>query len=82
VCFVAGGHGSQLDPGDTPESATVTGEMQAQTVVFATGNPTVPLPANGQTLVFGASGSPLAPSVYGDPATNCMAPDRPRANTN
>jgi dienelactone hydrolase len=91
VCFVGEGasHGSLLDPGSpppdgtqTPESLTVTGEMQAQTLVFAAGNPTVPLPGDGQTLVFGASGSPLAPTVYGDPATDCHAPDRQRANTN
>lgn len=83
VCFVGEGasHGSQLNPGSTPESQTVTSEMQAQTIVFAAGNPLVPLPGNGQVLVFGASGSPLAASVYGDPATECQAPDRPRENT-
>ena len=81
VCFTNGAtHGSQLDPGSTPESQTVTGEMQAQQLVFIAGNPLVPLPANGQTLVFGASGSPLAASVYGDFATDCDAPDRVRAN--
>lgn len=83
VCFTTGAsHGSQLDPGTTPESATVTGEMQGQQAVFIAGNPTFMLPPNGQTLVFGASGSPLAPTVYGDfAAGDCSAPDRPRANT-
>lgn len=83
VCFTTGAsHGSQLDPGSTPESATVTGEMQAQQLVFIAGNPTFMLPGNGQTLVFGASDSPLAPSVYGNFDDNCNSADRPRANTN
>ena len=82
VCFTTGAsHGSQLDPGTTPESATVTGEMQGQQAVFIAGNPTFMLPPNGQTLIFGASGSPLAPSVYGNFDENCNAPNRPRANT-
>jgi hypothetical protein len=81
VCFTNGAtHGSQLDPGTTPESQTVTGEMQAQQLVFIAGNPLVPLPANGQTLLFGGSQSPLAASVYGDFATDCDAPDRVRTN--
>jgi len=81
VCFTTGAsHGSQLDPGTTPESQTVTGEMQGQQLVFIAGNPTVPLPPNGQTLVFGASGSPLAPTVYGNFTDDCNAPDRTRAN--
>lgn len=81
VCFTNGAtHGSQLDPGTTPESQTVTGEMQGQQVVFIAGNPLLPVPPNGQTLIFGASGSPLAPSVYGNFDDNCAAPDRVRTN--
>ncbi|MFU8820679.1 MAG: hypothetical protein ACNA8G_03890 [Gammaproteobacteria bacterium] len=82
VCFTTGAsHGSQLDPGTTPESATATGEMQGQQVVFIAGNPTFMLPPNGQTLIFGASGSPLAPTVYGNFDEDCNAANRPRANT-
>ena len=82
VCFTNGAtHGSQLDPGSTAESRTVTGEMQGQQVVFIAGNPQFMLPPNGQTLIFGASGSPLAESVYGEFGTDCDAPNRPRANT-
>jgi pimeloyl-ACP methyl ester carboxylesterase len=78
VCFVGGSHGSQVSRGSTNESATVTAEIQAQQLVFAAGSP--PFPGNGQTLVFGASGSPLAPAVYGNFEENCNAPDRPRTN--
>jgi pimeloyl-ACP methyl ester carboxylesterase len=81
VCFLGGSHGSQVDPGLTGESRTVTGEIQAQQLVFAAGNPTFGLPANGATLIFGASGSPLAPLVYGNFDEDCAAPNRPRANT-
>jgi pimeloyl-ACP methyl ester carboxylesterase len=81
VCFLGGSHGSQVDPGATNESRTVTGEIQAQQLVFAAGNPAFGLPANGATLIFGASGSPLAPAVYGNFDENCAAPNRPRANT-
>lgn len=80
VCFTAGAsHGSQLDPGTTPESATATGEMQGQQVVFIAGVP-MALPANGQTLIFGASGSPIAQGAYGAFPGNCNAPDRQRTN--
>lgn len=82
VCFTDGAtHGSQLDPGTTPASQTVTGEMQAQQAVFIAGNPAPALPANGTTLLFGGSGSPLAPTVYGNFTDDCNAPNRPRANT-
>jgi pimeloyl-ACP methyl ester carboxylesterase len=80
VCFVGGSHGSQVDPGSTPESGTVTAEIQAQQLVFAAGNPGFGLPGNGATLIFGASGSPLAPAVYGNFTDNCNAPDRQRMN--
>ena len=81
VCFTTGAnHGSQLDPGTTPESQTATGEMQAQQLVFIAGNPAVPLPANGQTLLFGGSGSPSAPAAYGNFTDNCNAPNRTRTN--
>lgn len=81
VCFTAGAsHGSQLDPGTTDESRTATGEMQAQQLVFIAGNPAFMLPPNGQTLIFGASGSPLAPGAYGSFDEDCNAPDRTRAN--
>ncbi len=81
VCFTNGAtHGSQLDPGSTPESQTVTGEMQGQQVVFIAGNPLLPVPPNGQTLIFGASGSPLAATVYGNFTDDCAAADRPRTN--
>ena len=81
VCFTTGAtHGSQLDPGSTPESATATGEMQGQQVVFVAGNPTFMLPGNGQTLIFGASGSPLAQGAYGAFPGNCNAPNRQRTN--
>jgi len=80
VCFTTGAsHGSQLDPGSTAESATVTGEIQAQQAVFIAGLPPN-LPPNGQTLLFGGSQSPLAPTVYGDFAADCSAPDRVREN--
>ena len=80
VCFTTGAsHGSQLDPGSTAESATVTGEIQSQQAVFIGGLPPN-LPANGQTLLFGGSQSPLAPTVYGDFAEDCSAPDRVREN--
>ncbi|MFU8894936.1 MAG: hypothetical protein ACNA8J_00980 [Gammaproteobacteria bacterium] len=76
VCFTDGAsHGSQLDPGSTAASATVTGEMQAQQVVFIAGVPSQ-LPGNGQALVFGASGSPLTPTVYGNFDDDCNAPGR------
>ena len=78
VCFLEGSHGSQVDPGATAESRTVTGEIQAQQLVFAGGNPSF---APGTTLIFGASGSPLAPLVYGNFDEDCNAPNRPRANT-
>jgi pimeloyl-ACP methyl ester carboxylesterase len=81
VCFINGAtHGSQVDPGTTPESLAVTREIQAQQFVFINGNP--PLPGNGRTLVFGASGDPLAPTVYGSFEDNCDAADRPRTNVN
>ena len=82
VCFVGGSHGSQVDPGSTPESGTVTAEIQAQQLVFAGGNPTFGLPGNGRTLIFGASGSPLAPTVYGNFDDDCNAANRPRTNVN
>lgn len=81
VCFTTGAsHGSQLDPGTTAESRTATGEMQAQQLVFIAGNPGFMLPANGQTLIFGASGSPGAPAAYGNFTDDCNAPNRTRAN--
>jgi pimeloyl-ACP methyl ester carboxylesterase len=82
VCFTGGAtHGSQLDPGSTPESQTATGEMQAQQLVFIAGNPAVALPGNGQALLFGVSGSPLVPATYGSFADgDCNAPDRVRTN--
>lgn len=49
VQFTAGDHGSLLDP---TASAAATTEMQTEMVVFAIGNPTVPLPALGQTLLI------------------------------
>jgi pimeloyl-ACP methyl ester carboxylesterase len=91
VCFINGAsHGSQVDPRDhrltpptpTPESLTVTGEIQAQQLVFAAGNPNFGLPGNGRTLLFGGSQSPLAPEVYGNFEENCDAPNRPRTNVN
>jgi pimeloyl-ACP methyl ester carboxylesterase len=82
VCFLGGGHGSQVDPGTTPESRTVTAEIQAQQLVFAAGHPAFGLPGDGRVLIFGASGSPLAPTVYGNFEENCDAPDRPRTNVN
>jgi pimeloyl-ACP methyl ester carboxylesterase len=85
VCFVGGSHGSQVDPGSTIESRTVTGEIQAQQLVFA-GNPFSGLPQFGQTLLFGATilggGDPaLVAQAYGNFDENCNAPDRQRANT-
>jgi len=81
VCFTEGAtHGSQLDPGSSAESATVTGEMQGQQVVFVAGNPAAGLPGNGRALLFGLSGSPLTPTVYGNFAEDCDAPDRVRTN--
>jgi len=41
VNFVVGDHGSLLSP---TASAAATGEMQAESVVFTAGNPTVPIP--------------------------------------
>jgi pimeloyl-ACP methyl ester carboxylesterase len=83
VCFINGAtHGSQVDPGTTPESLAVTREIQAQQIVFIAGNPTFGLPPNGRTLIFGASGDPLAPTVYGNFEDNCDAADRPRTNVN
>jgi pimeloyl-ACP methyl ester carboxylesterase len=74
VCFTNGAtHASQVDPGQTNESRTVTGEIQAQQAVFAGANPAFP---PGTTLIFGASGSPLAPTVYGNFEDNCNAPGR------
>ena len=74
VCFTVGAsHGSQVDPGETNESRTVTAEIQAQQAVFAGANPAFP---PGTTLIFGASGSPLAPTVYGNFEEDCNAPDR------
>ena len=82
VCFTEGAsHGSQLQPTDETSAAqTATGEMQAQQLVFIAGNPMAMLPANGQTLIFGASGSPIAPAAYGNFTDDCNAPDRTRAN--
>ncbi|HUG97850.1 MAG TPA: hypothetical protein VMQ83_01575 [Gammaproteobacteria bacterium] len=82
VCFVGGSHGSQVNPGSTPESGTVTAEIQAQQLVFAAGHPAFGLPGDGRTLIFGASGSPLAPTVYGNFDEDCDAPNRPRTNVN
>jgi pimeloyl-ACP methyl ester carboxylesterase len=81
VCFTTGAsHGSQLDPGSTAETRTATGEMQGQQVVFIAGNPAFMLPGNGQTLIFGASGSPQAAAAYGNFDEDCNAPNRTRAN--
>jgi pimeloyl-ACP methyl ester carboxylesterase len=81
VCFTGGAtHGSQLDPGTTPEALTATAEMQSQQLVFIAGNPAVELPGNGAALLFGISGSPLVPQTYGNFATDCDAPDRVRTN--
>jgi len=82
VCFTEGAsHGSQLQPtDDTSAAQTATGEMQAQQLVFIAGNPMAMLPPNGQTLIFGASGSPIAPAAYGNFTDDCNAPDRTRAN--
>ncbi|MGB5621269.1 MAG: hypothetical protein WBN65_02125 [Gammaproteobacteria bacterium] len=65
VCFIAGGHGSQLDPTDSP-AATV--EMQAETVTFgATLGGLLPI----------ADPTVVGDFAAGD----CQAPNRPRANT-
>jgi pimeloyl-ACP methyl ester carboxylesterase len=83
VCFTNGAtHGSQVDPGTTPESLAVTREIQAQQIVFVAGNPTFGLPPNGRTLIFGASGDPLAAGAYGNFEDNCDAADRQRTNVN
>jgi pimeloyl-ACP methyl ester carboxylesterase len=85
VCFVGGSHGSQVDPGSTVASRTITGEIQAQQLVFA-GNPFSGLPQFGQTLLFGATilsgGDPaVVAQVYGTFDEDCNAPNRQRANT-
>jgi Bacterial virulence factor lipase N-terminal/Platelet-activating factor acetylhydrolase, isoform II len=49
VNFIVGDHGSLLSP---TASAAATGEMQAESVVYTAGNPTVPIPAG--TIVPGA----------------------------
>jgi len=49
VNFVVGDHGSLLNPAS---NAAATGEMQAESVVYTAGNPTVPIPAG--TIVAGA----------------------------
>ena len=49
VQFTAGDHGSILDP---TASAAATTEMQTETVVFAAGNPLVPLNGNGETILI------------------------------
>jgi pimeloyl-ACP methyl ester carboxylesterase len=82
VCILGGSHGSQVSPGTTVESLAALQEIQAQTLVFAAGNPGFGLPGNGQTLIFGASGNPLAPAVYGNFEENCDAANRPRTNVN
>jgi pimeloyl-ACP methyl ester carboxylesterase len=83
VCFANGAtHGSQLDPGTTPESLAVTREIQAQQIVFIAGNPSFGLPGNGRTLIFGASGDPLGGGAYGSFAADCNAANRPRTNVN
>jgi pimeloyl-ACP methyl ester carboxylesterase len=83
VCFANGAtHGSQVDPGTTPESLAVTREIQAQQIVFVAGNPAFGLPGNGRTLIFGASGDPLAGGAYGSFDEDCNAANRPRTNVN
>jgi pimeloyl-ACP methyl ester carboxylesterase len=92
VCFTRGAHhhsqwvpvlpGEEVGP-EYPWQLTVTGEVQAQQLVFIAGAPApLNLPGNGQTLAFGLSQSPLVPEVYGNFAENCSAPDRPRMNVN
>jgi pimeloyl-ACP methyl ester carboxylesterase len=49
VQFTAGDHGSILDP---TASAAVTTEMQTEMVVFAVGNPLVPLPGDGAIILI------------------------------
>jgi pimeloyl-ACP methyl ester carboxylesterase len=49
VQFTAGGHGSILDP---TASAAATVEMQTEMVVFAVGNPLVPLPGDGALILI------------------------------
>jgi hypothetical protein len=49
VNFIVGDHGSLLSPAS---NAAATGEMQAESVVYTAGNPTVPIPAG--TIVPGA----------------------------
>jgi pimeloyl-ACP methyl ester carboxylesterase len=81
VCYInEASHGSQVNPGTTAASRAVTEEIQAQTVVFAAGNPAFGLPGDGRVLIFGASGNELAPTVHGDFEENCDAPDRVRTN--
>jgi pimeloyl-ACP methyl ester carboxylesterase len=92
VCFKRGAqHFSQFTPvypGDPvgsehPWQLTVTGEVQAQQLVFIAGAPApLNLPGNGQTLAFGLSQSALVPEVYGNFEENCNAPNRPRTNVN
>jgi hypothetical protein len=49
VQFTAGDHGSILDP---TASAAATVEMQTEMVVFAVGNPLVPLPGDGALILI------------------------------
>jgi hypothetical protein len=51
VNFVIGDHGSLLNPGTTAETLGATREMQAETFVYTSGNPLVPIPAG--TIVPG-----------------------------
>jgi hypothetical protein len=92
VCFTLGAwHFSHFNPFnvadpdglDEPWSRTITGEIQAQQLVFLAGAPApLNLPGNGQSLIFGLSQSPLVPEVYGNFDEDCNAPDRPRTNVN
>jgi pimeloyl-ACP methyl ester carboxylesterase len=85
VCFINGAtHGSQVDPGGTPESLAVTQEIQAQQAVFIAGTPPAlgGLPGNGRTLLFGGSMNPLAAGAYGNFTDDCKAANRPRTNVN
>jgi pimeloyl-ACP methyl ester carboxylesterase len=83
VCFANGAtHGSQVDPGTTPESLAVTREIQAQQIVFIAGNPGFKLPGSGQTLLFGGSLDPLAGGAYGSFEADCNAANRTRTNVN
>ncbi len=65
VCFIAGDHGSQLDPS---ASLAATVEMQSQTVTFGATLGTI-IPIADPTVVGDFT------------TGNCQAPDRPRANT-